>query len=524
MARTKKKSVVKVGRMKDGTMRAVKVYGTDILVVRLDGEFFALGAHCTHKGAPLKDGRLEGDRIICPWHDAHFDARTGKMLEPPARDCLEQFECRVENGEVIVRSPKEADESRPPVMVDRKLGRDPRRFFIIGGGAAGSAAAEELRRTGYQGRVFLVTDEDTMPYDRTALSKSVLAGEAGMEDAVMRDDDFYRDSGIDLMLGRTVTKVDTYAQRIHFENGEVREYDRLLFATGSAPVVPSMQGATQDHVFTLRKRVDVAGIVATVEDEETEIEHVAVIGSSFIGLETAASLATRGLGVTVITDSSVPFEDTLGEELGKMYRELHEQHGVKFHFGDTVERVNTKSVRLASGETVPADLVIIGTGVKPTGTEILHGINPAEDGGLDVNDEMYVVRDVWAAGDIARFVDPRTGERTRIEHWRLAEQQGRVAASAMADTEESERIEYTAVPYFWTRQYGMTLKYVGHAPSWDDVVIDGSLAKRDFTAYYLKGDRVLAACGTQNEKVSKIHPLLGDPEPPTLKALQATIG
>jgi NADPH-dependent 2,4-dienoyl-CoA reductase/sulfur reductase-like enzyme/nitrite reductase/ring-hydroxylating ferredoxin subunit len=505
-------------------MRAVKVYGTDILLVRLDGEFYALGAHCTHKGAPLKKGRLEGDRIICPWHDAHFDARTGKMLEPPARDCLEQFDCRVEDGEVIVRSKKEADESRPPEMVDRKLGSDPRRFFIIGGGAAGSAAAEELRRTGYQGRVFLITEEETMPYDRTALSKSVLEGEVEFDDAVMRDDDFYRDSGIDVMLGRKVVKVDTYAQRIHFDNGEMREYDRLLVATGSTPVTPSMQGGSQDHVFTLRKRGDVEAILKAMTDEDDPVEHVAVVGSSFIGLETAASLATRGLGVSVITDSKVPFEHVLGEELGTMYRELHEQHGVTFYFDDGVERVNTKSVRLESGETIPADIVIIGTGVEPSGTDILHGIEPAEDGGLDVNDEMYVVRDVWAAGDIARFVDPRTGERTRIEHWRLAEQQGRVAASAMADTEPDERIAYTAVPYFWTRQYGITLKYVGHAAKWDDVVIDGSLDERDFTAYFLSGDRVLAACGTQNEKVSKIHPLLGDPEPPTLDDLQSAIG
>jgi NADPH-dependent 2,4-dienoyl-CoA reductase/sulfur reductase-like enzyme len=445
------------------------------------------------------------------------------MLEPPARDCLEQFDCRVEEGEVIVRSKKEADESRPPVMVDRKLGSDPRRFFIIGGGAAGSAAAEELRRTGYQGRVFLVTEEETMPYDRTALSKSVLDGEKEFEDAVMRDDDFYRDSGIDVMLGSKVTKVDTYAQRIHFENGDMREYDRLLFATGSAPIMPSMQGGTQDHVFTLRKRGDAEAILAAIHDEEDPAEQVVVVGSSFIGLETAASLATRGLGVSVITKSKVPFEDVLGPELGEMYKALHEEHGVKFYFNDEVERVNTKSVRLESGETIAADIVVIGTGVQPTGTEILHGITPAEDGGLDVNDEMYVVRDVWAAGDIARFVDPRTGERTRIEHWRLAEQQGRVAASAMADTELGERIAYTAVPYFWTRQYGTTLKYVGHAPKWDDVVIDGSLKDRDFTAYFLDGDRVLAACGTQNEKVSKIHPLLGAAEPPTLSELKDAI-
>lgn len=520
MARTKKKSVAKVKRMKDGEMRAVTVYGTDILLVRLDGEFFALGAHCTHKGAPLGKGRLEGDRIICPWHDAHFDARTGKMLEPPARDCLEQFDCRVEDGEVIVRSKKEADEHRPPVMVDRKLGSDPRRFFIIGGGAAGSAAAEELRRTGYQGRVFLISEEETMPYDRTALSKSVIDGDAEFEDAVIRNDDFYRDSGIDVMLGRKVTKVDTYAQRIHFDNGDMREYDRLLVATGTRPVIPSMQGATQEHVTTLRRREDAEKILEAVEEG---VEQVAILGASFIGLETAASLATRGLGVSVISRTKVPFEHVLGEELGKMYQELHEEHGVKFYLEDEIERVNTKSVRLESGETIPADFVVIGAGVEPAGTDILHGITPAEDGGLDVDEEMYVVRDVWAAGDIARFVDPRTGERTRIEHWRLAEQQGRVAASAMADTEPDERISYTAVPYFWTRQYGMSLKYVGHAATWDEVKISGSLKKRDFVAYYLKDDRVLAAAGTRSEAISKIHPLLGNPEPPGLKELKAAI-
>lgn len=480
--------------LSDGEMKEVSANGTRILLARVGNEFHAVGATCPHYGAPLVEGALCGTRVVCPWHHACFDVTTGNLEEPPALDSLARYDVRVEDGRVFARVPEEAEDRRVPRM-SRRDASDTRQFVIIGAGAAGYAAAQTLREDGFGGRVVVITREERAPYDRPNLSKDYLNGHAEPEWMPLRPDEFYKEHDIELVCEKRVTRVDALSKTITFDDGETRGYDALLLATGGATRRLNIPGSDLKNVCLLRSFCDADAIIETAN----RASRVVVVGASFIGMEAAASLRERGLNVTVVAPSREPFETTLGPEVGALFRRVHEARGVKFKLGSIVYHFEgngrVEAVTLDSGERIEADMVVVGVGVHPA-TDFLEGIRLREDGGIDVDEYLRAADDLYAAGDIACFPCPRTGERMRIEHWRTAQQQGRVAAHNMA----GRSVAYDGVPFFWTRQFDAGLLYVGHASGWDEIVWQGDLAAQDFLAFYVKDGRVLAVAGMNRDR------------------------
>jgi NADPH-dependent 2,4-dienoyl-CoA reductase/sulfur reductase-like enzyme len=310
----------------------------------------------------------------------------------------------------------------------------------------------------------------------------------------LRPDEFFKDHDIQLVLGKEVTRVDARSKTITFDTDETMEYDALLVATGGAPVRLNIPGSDLKNVCVLRSFTDADSIIETASRSRRAV----VVGASFIGMEAAYSLRERGLEVTVVAPSQEPFEATLGAEIGALFRRVHESHGVRFKLGSIVYRFegthNIEAVRLANGERIEADMVLVGVGVHPV-THFLEGVELDDRGGVVVDSRLCASEAFYAAGDIASFIDSRTGERVRIEHWRTAQQQGRTAARNMLGRD----VEFDAVPFFWTQQFDAGLLYVGHAKSWDQIIYRGDVSARDFLAFYVKNDRVLAVAGMNRD-------------------------
>src|SRR5262245_42058692 len=486
--------LAKVGDLKDGEMKECSLGETKILLARVNGSFHALGATCPHYGAPLAEGALCGGRIICPWHHASFDVKTGDLLEPPALDALPSYKVRVEGERVFIALPVEAVDRRTPPMAERDAQRDERVFVILGGGAAGYMAAQTLREDGFQGRILMITREDRLPYDRPNLSKDYLQGHAEPEWMPLRPDEFFTDHDIEVMRGKQVARVDAATRAITFGDGDSLSYDALLVATGGVPRKLPFQQDDLANVFLLRSFADADAII----EAATASSRAVVIGASFIGMEAASSLIERKCSVTIVAPEAVPFQKILGVEIGALFQGLHESHGVKFKLGANVARFEgagkVEAVVLASGERLEADLVVVGVGVKPA-TEFLKGIELSRDGGVLVDEQMRAADGLYAAGDIAYFPSTLTAERQRIEHWRTALQQGRVAAHNMA----GKAVSYGSVPFFWTQQFDAKLSYVGHAEKWDEIIFRGDVSSQYFLAFYVKGGRVLAAAGMNRD-------------------------
>jgi NADPH-dependent 2,4-dienoyl-CoA reductase/sulfur reductase-like enzyme len=355
---------------------------------------------------------------------------------------------------------------------------------IIGGGAAGFAAAEMLRRQRYQGSIVMLSDDGTPPVDRPNLSKDYLAGTAPEEWVPLRDDAFYTDQHIDLRLTTAVTAIDTTRREVTIGDGSKITYDRLLLATGAEPVRLPLPGMDLPHVHTLRTLADSRAIIA----QAATARRAVVMGASFIGLEVAASLRTRGIEVHVVAPDKRPMERVLGAQMGDFVRSLHEEHGVIFHLEDTATAIDASRVTLKSGGTIAADLVVAGVGVRPR-LQLAQDAGLAIDRGVTVNEFLETsAPDVYAAGDIARWPDPHSGAAIRVEHWVVAERQGQTAALNML----GGRQRFDAVPFFWSQHYDVPINYVGHAEAWDEMMIEGDIAKRDCVVRYLSNGRVLA--------------------------------
>ncbi|MBD3168846.1 MAG: Rieske 2Fe-2S domain-containing protein [candidate division Zixibacteria bacterium] len=481
-------NIGKHNNLDNGEMKIVDVEGNEILLCRHENKFYALGSKCPHYGASLDEGVLHDGHIICPWHHAAFEVKTGNLLEPPSRDCLTKFELEVIKDEIIVKIPADFSTSRKCSMADFNPEKDNRTFVILGAGAAGASAAETLRREGFNGRIILVSHERKLPYDRPNLSKEYMQGKAKDEWMPLRDEQFYRSNSIELMLGVEIKSAGIHEKTIRFTDREPINYDRLLLATGSKPNILKIPGTELRNIFTLRSFDDCDAIIETFES----VKSATVIGASFIGMEVANSLRERGIPVTVVAPESEPFEYSLDKKVGEIIREAHENNGVSFKLGSTVKEFkgdyNVQKAVLDSGEELVTDLVIVGIGVRPV-TEYIDGLATEDDGSLFVNEYFKAGDDVYAAGDIAKFRDWRTGEKMRIEHWRTAEQQGMYAAKNMLGKD----VKYQSVPFFWSVQAGLHLGYVGHAPEWEEVILHRSSGEMKFIAYYLKHNRLYAA-------------------------------
>lgn len=452
-----------------------------VLLARLGEEVLAVGAKCTHYSGPLERGMIEGETVRCPLHHACFSLRTGEALGAPAFAPLPCWKVERDGDRIVVRERLEP----APQPVQLAPSDPPARIVIVGGGAAGFAAGEMLRRRGWQGRLTLLSAEADAPCDRPNLSKDFLAGSAPEKWLPLQPAEFYARNGIDLHLATSASRIDTAARTVTTADGQSHGFDRLLLAPGAEPIRLPIPGADLPHVFTLRSFADSRAIVARAEAARTAV----VLGSGFIGLETAAALAARGLAVHVVSLDARPLERVLGPELGDFVQSLHEAHGETFHMGASIAAIGPDSVTLSDGTELAAELVVLGVGVRPR-------VALAEDAGLAVDHGILVnacletaVPGVYAAGDAARWPGGPDGATMRVEHWVVAERQGQVAAENMLGA----RKPFRDVPFFWSAHHDVTIRYVGHAPGWDEIAVDGDIAARDCLVRYRKAGRTLAA-------------------------------
>jgi apoptosis-inducing factor 3 len=464
----------------------------DVLLIRRGDELFAVGAYCSHYHGPLAQGIVVGDTVRCPLHHACFSLRTGEALRTPAFDPIACW--RVENvgGNVFVREKRDSaasiESAAPPAAAPptaaSSAARELRSVVIVGGGAAGLAAAVALRRNGFEGAVTMISADDSPPCDRPNLSKDFLMGTAPAEWIPLRTPDFYAEHDIELILKSQVSAVDTARRLVSLEGGRQIEFGALLLATGAVPVRLDIPGAVDSQVCYLRTFADAQVILAKQENAR----RVVVVGASFIGLEVAASLRARKIEVHVVGPEKVPMTRVLGEPAGRFIQGLHESQGVRFHLGNSVSRLNGREVTLSDGTAIDADFVVVGVGVRPA-TSLAERSGLTVDRGVAVNEYLETsAPGVYAAGDIARWPDPHSGQRIRVEHWVVAERQGRAAARNMLGFAE----KFDAVPFFWSQHYDLTVNYVGHAEQWDSAELDGSLEARDFSISYKRGGRLLA--------------------------------
>lgn len=485
---------VPVASVPDGRALA-GVFGEERLVLaRVGSGYRAVGALCTHYGASLAGGIVVGHSIRCPLHHACFDLSTGAATAAPAFEPLTCWRVEQRGDMLFVREQVAVVEAPAPSLAAHAL---PSSIVIVGGGAAGFAAADTLRREGYAGPITMVSAEAAPPYDRSSLSKGFLTGEVNAEWMPLAGDDYYRARHIELVLANPVVSIDTSTRQVTLEDGRTLSYGALLLATGADPVRLAIPGADRPHVHYLRRSDDAERLLLAIGSAR----RVAIVGASFIGLETAAALRTRGLDVTVIGPESVPLERVFGPAIGEFVRRLHEQHGVRFHLGEGVAEVVADGVLLASGARIAADVVVMGVGVRPSLT-LAQGAGLALDRGVVVDQYLETsASGVFAAGDIARWPDPHSGERIRVEHWAVAERQGQTAARNML----GRRQAYDVVPFFWTRQYGTSIRYVGHAERWDATEAEGTLNTEGPVSYrvtYRRGEQRLAVATIGRDRQS----------------------
>ena len=468
----------------DGTMLLGHAFGEPVLVARRGDELFAIGATCTHYGGPLAKGLMVDCTVHCPWHHARFDLRTGEAIAAPALNDVTCYKIEKRGERFFVTDKIEKRAERRPKSC-------PTSVVIIGAGAAGGAAAEMLRREGYDGPVTLIGADESLPYDRPNLSKDYLAGNAPEEWIPLRPPEFYRDQKIDALTNTTVTAIDPKAKQVMLSDGRSLGYGALLLATGAQPVHLTILGADLPHVCYLRTLTDSRRIIEKAKNAKRAV----VIGASFIGLEVAWSLRERKLEVVVVGRDSVPLGKVLGTEMGNLVRETHEAHGVKFHFGRTPAAIHDQYVELEDGTKLDCDLVVVGIGVRPN-THLAKEAGIATDNGVLVNEFLETnVPGIFAAGDIARWPDPRAG-RIRVEHWVVAQRQGQTAARNILGAHEP----FTIPPFFWSNHFDLHIHYVGHGSGDADASVSGDLKGKSASVIFQSDDKLTAVASVGRDR------------------------
>ena len=463
-------------KLRDGEMLLGHALGEAVLVARRGDDLFAIGATCTHYGGPLAEGLMVDCTVRCPLHHARFDLRTGEAIAAPALNNVACYTIEKRGERFFVTGKTER-------KVERKPKTSPTSVVIIGAGAAGGAAAEMLRREGYEGPVTLIGADDSLPYDRPNLSKDYLAGNAPEEWIPLRPPEFYREQKIDAFTNTTVTSIDPKTKQVTLSDGCSLGYGALLLATGAEPVHLTIPGSDLPHVFYLRTLVDSRRIIEKAKTAKRAV----VIGSSFIGLEVAWSLRERKMEVAVVGRDSSPLGKVLGTEMGNLVRETHEAHGVKFHLGRTPAAIHDRYVQLDDGTKLDCDLVVVGIGVRPN-TRLAEQAGIATDNGVLVNEFLETnVPGIFAAGDIARWPDPRAG-RIRVEHWVVAQRQGQTAARNILGAREP----FTIPPFFWSNHFDLHIHYVGHGSASDDASVSGDLKAKHGSVLFRARDNVTA--------------------------------
>jgi apoptosis-inducing factor 3 len=476
------KAGLPIGELAEGGIISGRVDGENAILVRRGKNYYAIGALCTHYHAALAKGLIVENTIRCPQHHACFSLLTGEALGAPALDPVACWRVEVINNEVFVR--EKLDPAEATIESTVAPPRAPTSVVIAGGGAAALAAADMLRRSGFSGPLTMVSADNEPPYDRPNLSKDYLAGTAPEEWMPLRSTQYYIDRKIDLLLNQRVTAIDTGRRVVTLDNGRHLAYGALLLATGADPIRLEIPLTGVAHIYYLRTFADTRAILAAAESGKAAV----IVGAGFIGLEVAASLRARGLDVHVVGHEQVPLERVMGREVGTFLRGVHESHGVTFHLGQSVSDIEGKQVTLNDGTTLNADFVVLGVGVRPA-IALAESTGLTIDRGISVNEFLETsAPGIFAAGDIARWPDPHSGDKIRVEHWVVAQRQGQTAARNML----GYRQPFAVVPFFWSQHYDVVINYVGHAEKYDTASIDGTLESHDCAVTYRRGDRILA--------------------------------
>jgi 3-phenylpropionate/trans-cinnamate dioxygenase ferredoxin reductase subunit len=371
---------------------------------------------------------------------------------------------------------------------ERLMSTQQQTFVIVGASLAGAKAAETLREQGFAGRLVLIGDDPERPYERPPLSKDYLRGESPREKAYVHAESFYAERDIELLSGTAATALDPARKRVTLDDGHELGYDRLLLTTGAQPRRISIPGAELGGVYYLRTLADCDALRARLETAGA----VVVIGAGWIGSEFAASARQRGSEVTIVEPASVPLERVLGPEVGGVYRDLHRDQGVTLLLGSGVAAFEgdeaVRRVRTDDGRSLDCDYVVVGIGAVPD-ARLAQGAGLTVDDGIVVDERLCTsAPDVYAAGDVASAWHPFYGRHVRVEHWSNALNQGPAAARAML----GETVSYARIPYFFSDQYDVGMEYSGLATDWDQVVFRGDPASREFVAFWLREQRVVA--------------------------------
>jgi NADPH-dependent 2,4-dienoyl-CoA reductase/sulfur reductase-like enzyme/nitrite reductase/ring-hydroxylating ferredoxin subunit len=468
----------------DGGMLLGHALGEAVLVARRGEELFAIGATCTHYGGPLAKGLMVDCTVHCPWHHARFDLRTGEAIAAPALNDVACYKIEKRSERFFVTGKIDNKPARKPKS-------SPASVVIIGAGAAGGAAAEMLRREGYDGPVTMIGADQFLPYDRPNLSKDYLAGNAPEEWIPLRSPEFYREQKIETLTNTRVTAINPKSKQLTLSDGRSLGYGALLLATGAEPVHLKIPGEDLPGVCYLRTLDDSRRIIEKAKNAKRTV----VIGSSFIGLEVAWSLRERKLDVAVVGKGSLPLEKVLGPDMGNLVRQTHEAHGVKFHLGRTPSNIGDRYVQLDDGTKLDCDLVVVGIGVRPN-TTLAEQAGIATENGVLVNEFLETdVPDIFAAGDIACWPDPRAG-RIRVEHWVVAQRQGQTAARNILGAREP----FAVPPFFWSNHFDLHIHYVGHGSGGDRLSVSGDLKAKDASVIFRSDGKLTAVASIGRDR------------------------
>jgi apoptosis-inducing factor 3 len=469
-----------VADLKENEKKLVSAGKAKILVLRHQGKLSAFQSNCPHAGGPLEKGAICNGRLVCPWHMGTFRIPDGQLIEPPAMDSLETYPLRIEGSSVFVTFPTAKAVERPTKVSPSIVGK--KRMVIVGAGAAGSMAAKTLREEGFCGEIVVVDPRHEEPIDRTMLTKMALTDKTPANRVQLHCLD-----RLDVIRLRSSVK-SLRADRglITLSDGRTVRFDAALVATGGTPKRLPMQHP--ENVRTIRHIDDLSGLRSIARKGR----HAIVLGTSFIGMEAASALRQRGLTVTVIGKERLPFEQQFGSNIASALLSLHKRKGVGLVLGVNTLQVTSRNVLVdqnGRSRRINGDFVILGVGVEPS-LNFEHDLPLAADGGV-LTDESLRARDkVWVAGDIANVAG------LRIEHWRVAQQHGMHAAKQML----GQRTPLRNVPFFWTYHFEKTIKYLGHADTWDDVSITGDVRRLNFIALLSRRDEVIAVVSCDRDE------------------------
>ncbi|MGZ3792827.1 MAG: FAD-dependent oxidoreductase [Bdellovibrio sp.] len=476
---------ISVDTLKNGGSLLGHVGNEPVLLVKQEGEYFAVGAVCTHYNGPLQQGIIEGETIHCPWHHSCFDLRTGEVVKAPALNPIAAWNIEVHDERVFVTDKKN-------IVLHSRLGTEKKRFVIIGAGAAGTSAAVMLRRHGFLGSIHLVEEGKDLPYDRPNLSKDFLSGNAPESWVPLYPLKFYNENKINLELNCKAEKIDSYRHHILLSNGKTLPYDRCLLSTGGYPRKPAIAGIDKPHVYVLRTLTDCRRLIARTSWAFRAV----IIGSGFIAMEAAAALRMRNIEVSVVAPDELPLIKVLGVHVASYLKKIHEKHGVKFYGGHTVKEIRDRSVLLDDNQKIDCDFILVGAGIE-LNTELAAGAGCNISDGITVDEFLETtVPDIFAAGDIANWPDLRSQRPIRVEHWEVAERQGQIAALNML----GDRVKFEDVPFFWTKQYDMRLRYVGYSDCFDRMDVMGDMNKDNFAVAFYEDQRVAALLTVGRDK------------------------